>query len=112
MAMTSSDSESDVGAFGLSEDFVQSPSHKAASTKTVDFGGLLTPPLILHEDLAEGNGGQAWPAGMILTKYLLRRKRSDLQNGSMFVESRRTWSISSNAANASLVVSSLGPGVD
>ncbi|KXT17621.1 hypothetical protein AC579_10161 [Pseudocercospora musae] len=86
MAMTSPDSESDAGAFGLSEDFVQSPSHKAASTKTVDFGGLLTPPLLLHEDLAEGNGGQAWPAGMILTKYLLRRKRSDLQHASSIVE--------------------------
>lgn len=83
-AMSLSDRESEKGdANGLlSEDLVQSPTHKAASTKAVDFDGLLTPPLLLHEDLTSGNGGQAWPAGMILGKYLLRRKRDELQDSS------------------------------
>lgn len=84
MSLPDHDSEKDA-AFGLSEDFVQSPTHKAASTKAVDFDGLLTPPLTLHEDLTSGNGGQAWPAGMILAKYLLRRKRDELRDCSMLV---------------------------
>lgn len=83
MAVTGSAPEAN--AFALSEDLVQSPTHKSASTRTVDFDGLLAPPLTLHEDLSEGNGGQAWPAGMILTKYLLRRKREELQHASMCV---------------------------
>lgn len=73
---------SDLGDFGLSEDLVTSPTHKAKATKSVDFDGLLTPPLLLHEDLAKGNGGQAWPAGMILAKYVLRKKQDELQKAS------------------------------
>jgi protein N-lysine methyltransferase METTL21A len=72
--------------FGVSEDLVQSPIHKQASTNVVDFDGLLADhPLKLHEDLAEGNGGQAWPAGMVLAKYMLRRKRDVLENSTMCV---------------------------
>lgn len=71
--------------FALSEDLVQSPTHKAASTKDLDFNGLLQPGLQLHEDLSEGNGGQAWPAGMILARYLLKKKRDELREASMFV---------------------------
>lgn len=74
--------EKDAAISLLSEDLVQSPTHKAASTKAVDFDGLLTPPLVLHEDLTSGNGGQAWPAGIILGKYLLRRKRDELRDAS------------------------------
>jgi hypothetical protein len=66
----------------LSEDLVQSPTHKAATTNSLDFDGLLDPPLLLHEDLKEGNGGQAWPAGMILAKYMLRRKQDELKKAS------------------------------
>jgi hypothetical protein len=66
----------------LSEDLVQSPTHKAATTNSLDFDGLLNPPLLLHEDLKEGNGGQAWPAGMILAKYMLRRKQDELKKAS------------------------------
>ncbi|KAK4496319.1 hypothetical protein PRZ48_012299 [Zasmidium cellare] len=83
MSLSDSESEKDAANGLLSQDLVQSPTHKAASTKAVDFGGLLTPPLVLHEDLTSGNGGQAWPAGMILGKYLLRRKRDELQNSSI-----------------------------
>ncbi|SMY29453.1 unnamed protein product [Zymoseptoria tritici ST99CH_1A5] len=75
--------ELDHDGFALAEDLVQSPTHKAASTTTVDFDGLLDPGLLLHEDLAKGNGGQAWPAGVILTKYLLRRKREELRTASI-----------------------------
>ncbi|WPB01855.1 uncharacterized protein RHO25_006487 [Cercospora beticola] len=72
--------------FNLSEDLVTSPEHKPKATKSVDFDGLLTPPLFLHEDLAKGNGGQAWPAGMILTKYILRRKQDAIRTASSIVE--------------------------
>lgn len=62
-------------AFAISEDLVESPRHKEASTKSVDFDGLLRDcPLRLHEDLSEGNGGQAWPAGFVLARYLLRNR--------------------------------------
>jgi hypothetical protein len=83
--MTSDEPELDHDGFALGEDLVQSPHHKAPSTTKVDFDGLLDPALVLHEDLAKGNGGQAWPAGMILTRYLLRRKREELRKASMYV---------------------------
>lgn len=76
-------SESD--SFALGEDLVQSPTHQTASTTTYDFDGLLESPLVLHQDLRNGNGGQVWPAGMILASYLLRRKRDELRQASMFV---------------------------
>lgn len=70
----------------ISEDLVQSPTHKAALTSTLDFDGLLQPPALqLRQDLANGNGGQAWPAGMVLAKYLLRRRRDELRDASMSV---------------------------
>jgi hypothetical protein len=69
----------------IGEDFVQSPEHKAPQTGSIDFDGLLQPGLKLHQDLANGNGGQAWPAGMVLTKYLLRIKRDELKESSMSV---------------------------
>lgn len=92
--MSLSDREADEkeAAIGLlSEDLVQSPTHKAASTKAVDFHGILTPALILHEDLTSGNGGQAWPAGMILGTYLLRRKRDELRDASSMLVSPRNY---------------------
>lgn len=79
-------SEEDETAFGISEDLVQSPTHKASSTAAVDFDGLLQPALQLKQDLSEGCGGQLWPAGMVLAKYLLRTKRDELSScESMFV---------------------------
>lgn len=71
--------------FAIDEDLVQSPTHKIAQTGEVDFDGLLQPSLVLHQDLANGNGGQAWPAGMVLTKYLLRKKRDELRQSTMSV---------------------------
>ena len=83
--MADNDSEGEGGIGVVSEDFVQSRTRKAPSTTTIDFDGLLEPGLILHEDLAKGNGGQGWPAGMVLAKYLLRMKRDELRECSMLV---------------------------
>ncbi|KAI5359992.1 Putative lysine methyltransferase, S-adenosyl-L-methionine-dependent methyltransferase [Septoria linicola] len=85
MSLSDRDPE-EVTQFDLSEDLVISPTHKPKQTNAVDFDGLLTPPLVLHEDLAKGNGGQAWPAGMILTKYILRKKQDSMKNASSIVE--------------------------
>lgn len=72
--------------FRLEEEFVQSPTHQSASTSVIDFDGLLETPLVLHQDLRRGNGGQVWPAGMILAKYLLRYQREELRQAeNMFV---------------------------
>ena len=46
--------------------------NKAASTTSTDFDGLLLEPILLHEDLKDGCGGQLWPAGMTLAKYMLK----------------------------------------
>lgn len=70
--------------FALSEELVQSPNHKFASVIHVDFDGLLQRPLRLHEDLAKGCGGQLWPAGIRLAKFLLREKCDELRNASMY----------------------------
>ncbi|KAL9095686.1 MAG: hypothetical protein Q9165_002118 [Trypethelium subeluteriae] len=67
----------------ISEDLVQSPIHKSAATSIIDFGGHLLQPLKLREDLRNGCGGQLWPAGMVLGKYLLRQHRDNLKNKSM-----------------------------
>ena len=75
-------------SLAISEDLVQSPTHKSASTTALDFNGLLATPLRLHEDLAEGCGGQLWPAGMILAKYILQYHKDDLKGKTMFVRSR------------------------
>jgi len=72
----------------ISEDLVPSPTHKPASTTTIDFDGLLTPPLKLQEDLTEGCGGQLWPASMVLSKHILRQRRDSLKGKTMFVRSK------------------------
>lgn len=82
-----SDGDSDAtDPTALSEDLVQSPQHKLAGETLLDFDGLLKKPLRLYEDLSKGCGGQLWPAGMVLTKYLLHPKQLDVLRGkSMFV---------------------------
>lgn len=70
------------------------PVYKAAGTKEIDFDGLLSPPLKLHEDLAGGCGGQLWPAGMVLSKYMLREHREDMENGTVYAFSHISrWSL-------------------
>jgi hypothetical protein len=66
-----SDNETpDFLAFG--QDLVEPRSIRVSGTSSVNFNGLLSPPLLLHEDLAEGCGGMLWPAGMVLAEYMLR----------------------------------------
>ncbi|OCK80892.1 hypothetical protein K432DRAFT_327426 [Lepidopterella palustris CBS 459.81] len=79
------DEEENSALFDISEDLVQSPEHKTAAISSVDFNGLLSTPLKLQEDLSEGCGGQLWPAGMVLSKYMLRKHKDDL-NGCSIVE--------------------------
>ncbi|MCJ1435523.1 hypothetical protein MMC27_004897 [Xylographa pallens] len=61
-------------ALHISEDFLPFRPAKLPGTTNLSFSGLLSPPLRLHEDLKDGCGGQLWPAGMVLARYLLERK--------------------------------------
>ncbi|XXH03665.1 hypothetical protein Hte_010070 [Hypoxylon texense] len=63
----------------IGEDLTPLPAYKPAGTTSVDFSGLLSEPLKLHEDLSSGCGGQTWPAGMTLGKHMLRYHRDDLR---------------------------------
>ncbi|PYH97746.1 hypothetical protein BO71DRAFT_317855 [Aspergillus ellipticus CBS 707.79] len=67
-------------SFNINESLVPVRDLKAASQRSISFDGLLQSPLILQEDLKEGCGGQLWPAGMVLSKYLLRQHRSSFIN--------------------------------
>lgn len=69
----------------MGEDLAPLPEYKAATTTTLDFDGLLTSPLRLHEDLKTGCGGQLWPAGMVLAKQMLRYHRDKLGKARMWV---------------------------
>jgi hypothetical protein len=64
--------------FSGSRDLVAPAPIKLAGASEIDFDGLLTPPLKLHEDAKNGCGGQLWPAGMVLSKYLLRQHKEAL----------------------------------
>lgn len=77
-----SDSE-DYDVFGVSQDLVPPAPIKPAAISSIDFDGLLSPPLRLSEDLKNGCGGQLWPAGMVLSKYLLRKHKVDLPGKTM-----------------------------
>lgn len=70
----------------ISEDLVPSIPHEQSTIVSIDFDGLLTPPLLLQTNEAEC-GGKLWPAGMVLADYLLRNKIEDFQGKSMFVRS-------------------------
>lgn len=80
-----SDSERENDPFGISEDLVPPAEKKSAGVSEVDFDGLLSPPLKLHEDLKNGCGGMLWPAGMVLSKYMLRKHKDDLAGKTMYV---------------------------
>lgn len=71
--------------FEFDEELVGLPNIKSAGTSSLDFDGLLQQPLKLHEDLANGCGGQLWPAGMVLTKYMLQRQMQNIEGRSMCV---------------------------
>jgi len=64
-------------------DLAPLPTYKAATITSIDFSGLLDPPLRLHEDLSKGCGGQLWPAGMVLGKHVLRYQEDSLRDARM-----------------------------
>ena len=72
----SSASENDV--FAIDDAVVPTREQKVAGTTIIRFDGLLHQPLLLHEDLKQGCGGQLWPAGMVLSKYMLESHKNDL----------------------------------
>lgn len=75
MDLFGENSDSEVEPFGA--DLVApAPMLQARITETT-FSGLLDSPIKLHEDLAKGCGGQIWPAGETLTKYILRRYKDN-----------------------------------
>ncbi|KAK6440511.1 Protein-lysine N-methyltransferase efm6 [Oleoguttula sp. CCFEE 5521] len=78
--------DKDTSVFELDLELAPLPTYKAASTTSVDFDGLLDPPLLLHEDLAQGCGGQLWPAGMMLASYLLRERGDGIKAAESIVE--------------------------
>ncbi|OQN99019.1 hypothetical protein B0A48_14880 [Cryoendolithus antarcticus] len=84
-APTEADEEA-TSIFDLDLELAPLPTYKAASTTSVDFDGLLNPPLLLHEDLAQGCGGQLWPAGMMLASYLLRKRGNEIRAAESIVE--------------------------
>ncbi|KAK1979610.1 putative methyltransferase-domain-containing protein [Colletotrichum cereale] len=69
----------DFSPLAIGEDLTPLPAYKAAQTSSYDICGLLSTPLKLHEDLTSGCGGQTWPAGMVLTKHMLRYHREALK---------------------------------
>ncbi|QSZ31829.1 hypothetical protein DSL72_001398 [Monilinia vaccinii-corymbosi] len=78
--MTSRSPSPEFSPLTIGVDLAPLPTYKAAITSTVDFSGLLEPPLKLHEDLSKGCGGQLWPAGMVLAQHMLRYHRETLRD--------------------------------
>ncbi|ESZ90266.1 hypothetical protein SBOR_9357 [Sclerotinia borealis F-4128] len=78
--MTSRTPSPEFSPLAMGFEFAPLPTYKAATTSTVNFSGLLEPPLKLHEDLSKGCGGQLWPAGMVLAQHMLRYHKDSLRN--------------------------------
>jgi hypothetical protein len=82
----SSSPESDPEApFNVSASLAPPRDIRTAGTTSTTFDGLLQEPLLLKEDLKNGCGGQLWPAGMILSKYLLSQHSKDMTGKSVSV---------------------------
>lgn len=69
----------------LDESLVPVRERKLPGITSLTFDGLLDEPLLLKEDLKSGCGGQLWPAGMLLTEYLLREQSEFLRGKTMSV---------------------------
>lgn len=83
---SSSDSEGEFSPLALAkQDCTPLPAYKAAGTTETDFDGLLprNRALRLREDLTNGCGGQLWPAGVTLARYLLRYHAKSLAGKKM-----------------------------
>jgi protein N-lysine methyltransferase METTL21A len=78
---SSTPSENDV--FGIDETIVPAQVRKTAGNTAISLDGLLDPPLLLYEDVQDGCGGQLWPAGMVLSRYMLTCHKDDLADKAM-----------------------------
>ena len=78
----SSDSETEA----FSGDLIPDPPRLRARITSTSFSSLLPTPLLLQEDLTRGCGGQIWPAGNLLAKYVLRNYDSKTLRGKRIVE--------------------------
>jgi len=78
--------ENDV--FSISTTLVPERDSKAPSNANLTFDNLLPADrlLVLHEDLQEGCGGQLWPAGMVLARYMLKYHGSGSLHGKSIIE--------------------------
>jgi hypothetical protein len=85
LTMRSRSSSPEFSPLLIGEDLTPLPTYKAASTASVNFSGLLDPPLKLHEDLKSGCGGQLWPAGIVLAQHMLRYHKTSLRDSRMLV---------------------------
>ncbi|KAL2042293.1 hypothetical protein N7G274_004781 [Stereocaulon virgatum] len=84
MAPIATDPSEAFSHLSVSEDLVPSRTEQQSQIVTLNFKGLLDPPLKLQTDVSEC-GGQLWPAGMVLAEYLLRNKMDELR-GKTIVE--------------------------
>lgn len=86
----------------ITEALVPSRSEQLPENISLDFSGLLKSSLTLKQDLTEGCGGKTWPAGMVLSKYLLRCRLEQLKAKTMFVrsDSPTVWQRHCNSARA------------
>ncbi len=71
-------------SLSISEDLVPSIPQKQSQTVTLDFDGLLQPPLLLQTNEKQC-GGQLWPGGMVLARFLLQHRMDVLVGKTMFV---------------------------
>lgn len=83
--MEDSDAETESSSLTLADDFTPLPVYKTAGMTKTDFDGLLPQgrELLLREDLKNGCGGQLWPAGMTLARYMLRYHKDGLRGKRM-----------------------------
>ncbi len=68
----------------ISEDLIPSAPLPSSTITTLSFSNLLNPPLRLQTNVSEC-GGQLWPAGMVLSEYLIRHHLDDMRGKTMFV---------------------------
>jgi protein N-lysine methyltransferase METTL21A len=80
-----SDSDSNDSQLLIGESLIPIRERKHPGTTVVTIDGLLKDPLHLKEDLKDGCGGQLWPAGLLLSKYMLEEHATDLVGKTMFV---------------------------
>jgi len=77
--------------FSVSEELAPSNSNKQSTIVSLDFNGLLNPPLRLQTDTTEC-GGQVWHGGTVLAEYLIQQDLESMEGKVMFVCSKITMS--------------------